>query len=160
MSNKQTRIDSLFEELRNIKDQRLIKQTEEQILAIWLESEDELIKTLMEKGLEFMKQKEYRNAITLFSEVIVLKPTYSEGWNKRATAFYLTGEYKKAIYDIRNTLKLEERHFGAMSGLIAILIEMKFYEEAIKQLEKIKYITPNRKGVNEQIVKLRTRLSC
>ena len=64
-------------------------------------------------------------------------------YNKIATIKFLKGDYLGSINDIKKTLKLEPRHFGAISGLVQINIILKKYEEALINLEYVLNIHPN-----------------
>ena len=46
-----------------------------------------------------------------------VKPDYVEAWNRRATIYYMKKDYGHALADIREVLKREPRHFGALAGL-------------------------------------------
>ena len=83
-----------------------------------------------------------KQSITFFSRTIDNNPDFAEAWNKRATVYYLIGDYEKSINDINQTLILEPRHFGAMDGLGLILIELKKYPYALNIYKEILKILP------------------
>ena len=64
-------------------------------------------------------------AIDVFSEAIELDPAWAEAWNKRATVFYMVGEFQKSQDDIDKVLELEKRHFGALAGQGMVNIKLK-----------------------------------
>ena len=84
---------------------------------IWHESGREDVDRLMETGIEEMGSGRLRESIATFARIVGLAPEFAEGWNKRATAYYLAGELDASIRDVERTLALEPRHFGALSGL-------------------------------------------
>ena len=53
--------------------------------------------------------------------MIKLRPDYVEGWNRRATLYYLQNDYTHALEDIAQVLVREPRHFGALAGLGMIM---------------------------------------
>ena len=61
----------------------------------------------------------------ILTNVINLDPKWAEPWNKRATVFYIIGEYKKSQNDINKVLELEKRHFGALAGQGLVNIKLK-----------------------------------
>ena len=82
----------------------------------------------------------------MFSDLIELDPKWAEAWNKRATVFYLIGEYQKSQNDIDKVLDLEKRHFGALAGQGLVNIELQNYEKAIKSYEDAMQIYPTLKS--------------
>ena len=55
---------------------------------------------------------------------------------------YLMGNYENSLKDIDETLLREPRHFGALSGMGLIYINLNQYEEAIKSYKAAKEIYP------------------
>ena len=74
--------------------------------------------------------------------MINLDQTWAEAWNKRATVFYMLGEFQKSQNDIDQVLALEQRHFGALAGQGLVNIQLKNYEKAIRSYEQAQEIYP------------------
>ena len=55
----------------------------------------------------------------------------------------MVGRYEQSQNDINEVLKLEKRHFGALSGQGLVQIQLKNYEKALKSYEKVKEIYPS-----------------
>ena len=72
-----------------------------------------------------MNGGELSKAYVLFTKIIATEPDWSEAWNKRATVLYLMKKYQSSLDDIKVTLALEPRHFGALSGQALNYIELK-----------------------------------
>ena len=79
-----------------------------------------------------MRNHNFIKSIVFFTRVIKKKPNFAEAWNKRATVYFMIGEFDKSMLDINQTLKLEPRHFGALDGMGLIFMHLKEYGEAIK----------------------------
>ena len=99
-------------------------------------------------------------SINYFTKVIEANPNFAEAWNKRATAYYLLGNFDKSMLDINETLKLEPRHFGAMDGMALIFLHqekftkvLEIYDEIIKIFPKSKNIIEKKKRLLSQINK-------
>ena len=73
-----------------------------------------------------------QTAIDQFTRVIEAIPQFAEGWNRRATAYFIVGDFEASLRDIQQTLALEPRHFGALSGLSMILENTLQYDKAIQ----------------------------
>ena len=94
-----------------------------------------------------MQYGDYDYALKIFNNILVTDPEWSEAWNKRATVFFLMKKYKKSLYDIEKVLKIESRHFGALSGQARIFIKLQEYEKAIVSLKKaLKFYPSFRSG--------------
>src|SRR5262249_1100861 len=98
-------------------ESRIVRMLAEQGLwVLWSRSGDAAVDALMERGTELMQQGSHPQAIAVFSEVIRRKPEFAEGWNKRATVYYLAGDFPKSLADCDEVMKRNPSHFGALSG--------------------------------------------
>ena len=82
-------------------------------------------------------------AVAFFTRVIDKNPNFAEGWNKRATVYYMLGKFDASMMDIYETLKLEPRHFGAMDGMGLIFIHLEQFDKAIDIYDQMLKIFPN-----------------
>ena len=102
-----------------------------------------------------MTQHKLNKAYETFSKVISLDPNWAEGWNKRATVLYMLGRYEESQEDINEVLKLEKRHFGALSGQGLVQIELKNYERAINSYKEVQKIYPSMQSPKIMIPQLK-----
>jgi tetratricopeptide (TPR) repeat protein len=90
-------------------------------------------------------------AIATFSAVITQKPAFAEGWNKRATALFLAGEFRRSLADCDEVMKRNPLHFGALAGYGQIYFQMEQYERAIAYWKRALEVNPNMSGVETSI---------
>lgn len=158
IANRGTMADAelLHGRLRDESD--LVRSYAEQGLwLLWGRSGDPAIDRRMAQGGEEMQAGNLPNAIEIFSAVVKARPAFAEGWNKRATAYYLAGEYDRSIADCREVLKRNPKHFGALSGMGLIYTKLEQYEEALKWFRKALDVNPNMAGVEMNIEQLRQK---
>ena len=92
------------------------------------------------------------------SRIVEIAPDFAEGWNKRATLFYLLGQFDASMTDIDHTLELEPRHFGALSGLGLIQMILEHDEQAVDAFERALSIHPQMTGPRANIEVLKERI--
>ena len=97
-------------------------------------------------------------SLRIFTELTVEYPDFAESWNKRATLYYLYGQYAESASDIEKTLALEPRHFGALSGLGLVYLAQDQYVKAIAAFEAVLLITPHNDGVRNNIEMINSQL--
>ena len=147
----------LHQRLRD--DSGLVRSYAEQGLwLLWSRSGDSAIDALMAKGSEEMMSERLPEAIRTFSEVIKRKPEFAEGWNKRATAYYLASEYRLSLEDCDEVLKRNPQHFGALSGAGQIHFALENYELALAWFRRALEVNPNMIGVEINIHRAQERL--
>ena len=98
-------------------------------------------------------------AVAFFTRVIEKNPNFAEGWNKRATVYYMLGKFDASMMDIHETLKLEPRHFGAMDGMGLIFIHLEQFGKAIDIYDQMLEIFPKDSSTILKKQMLRNRLS-
>ena len=151
------RLAALFQRLQTA-DPMASRAIEERIWEIWTESENAAVSRLMARGILAMAHEDLAGAVRSFSAVTHLAPGYAEGWNKRATAHYLAGDFDASVRDIARTLELEPRHFGALSGFGLINLALGREAPALKAFERALEVHPHLSGTRERIRALRERL--
>lgn len=153
------RLDDLFRQLLTAPSDEMAEAVEDQIWTIWMEHPGREVLTLMHAGVQLMHEDDFRTALTLFDRIVAMAPDYAEGWNKRANAYYLLGDYPAAVADIGRTLTLEPRHFAALAGLGLVYLSLEEPAGALKAFEGALAINPHMGGVREQVDKLRNELA-
>ena len=155
-------LDKLFLELKkNIPS--LSSEIVQQIWMLWsTHPTDQKLTSILDEGSRLVQDQQLKRAINVFTEAIELDPSWAEAWNKRATVFYMVGEFQKSQNDIDKVLELEERHFGALAGQGMVNIQLKNYDKAKRSYQKAQEIYPAMKSSKvmiEQIEELIKRQS-
>ena len=152
------RVDILFERLLTADPAAAIK-IEREILRLWSDSGSPALNLLLERGRRAMRRRNHRAAIEHLTALTDHAPEFAEGWNARATAWYLMGEHEMSLADIARTLSLNDRHFGAMSGLAMIMEHHGDHMAALEIYREIEKIYPRRIGLAEKIAQLMEKIA-
>lgn len=148
-------LDTLFAKLQTATDPMAIQSLEAAIWEQWVMVPEGPPRELMLRGMAEMQQRELRQSVETFSKLIEIAPELSEAWNKRATAYWLLGNFPASLSDICETVKREPRHFGAYSGLGMIRAEMGEYPRAVAAFELAKKYNPHIVGIDAEIARLK-----
>ena len=149
------KLNKLFDDLKT-QNYSIAYKVEQEIWQIWsTHPNDENLTMLLNEGSSLVNESKYNQAIDIFSQAINLDPLWAEAWNKRATVFYLSGNFKKSQKDIDKVLELEKRHFGALAGQGLVNIQLKNYNKAIKSYEKAKEIYPTMRSPDIMIKQIK-----
>jgi tetratricopeptide (TPR) repeat protein len=99
---------------------------EQALWRIWARSGDPEVDRLYQTGIEQMSAGDLQQGIVTFTRIIELKPDFAEGWNKRATLYFLAGELRKSLADCDEVMKRNPHHFGALAGYALIYIRLEY----------------------------------
>lgn len=116
-------LDTLFDALRDAKNEIEAFGHEQEIWRIWTAPTDKQLSTMMETATEKMQQSDFKASLVVLDKMIKHNPKYAEAWNQRALVNFRLKNYEASLSDIAATLKLEPRHFGALSGRGIIHLE-------------------------------------
>ena len=125
---------------------------------VWSRSGDLEVDRLFQIGLERMSEPAPQAAIRTFSEIIKKKPEFAEGWNKRATVYYMIGEYDKSLADCEEVIKRNPVHFGALSGFGMIYLQLSQPEKALEYFQRALRVNPNLEQVEATVTELKELL--
>jgi tetratricopeptide (TPR) repeat protein len=157
-SQSDPRLPELFRRLLETTDRFEAQSVEQAIWQIWLFAEDKEADRDMNAGIDLMQKGDLQAAIDLFSRLIARAPDFSEAWNKRATAYYLVGDYNASVADVQKTLELEPKHFGALAGLGLINVALGRHHAAVKAFEEALKINPHMPGIRRNLEEIRRML--
>ncbi|WP_172293098.1 tetratricopeptide repeat protein [Pseudoruegeria sp. HB172150] len=87
-----------------------------QIWNHWLTAPDPVAQEALDTALEHRRAYDFLGALSHLDRLVETYPDYAEGWNQRATIYFLTGNFEKSLADVDEVLKREPRHFGALAG--------------------------------------------
>ena len=130
----------------------LVRETAEQALwLIWHRSGNTEVDTRLQEGIAAMQQGAIEHAVEIFSDVITLAPNFAEGYNKRATTYYLMQEYELSLRDCEKTLELNPVHFGALSGAGLCYLGLRNLVKALEYFERAVAVNPNMPQIQRYI---------
>lgn len=123
--------------------------------TIWLRSGDDQIDAMMAEGIRLIEAEQYPEAVEVFNQIIAHAPKFAEGYNKRATVYYLMLEFEKSIADIHQTLELNPVHFGALSGMGLCYLGLVEPRQALEWFERAVAVNPNMDTIQSYIQQIR-----
>jgi tetratricopeptide (TPR) repeat protein len=140
--NSTHNLDFLFGALKVAPDDVTAKAIEGRIWALWTATRSDTTSLLMSRAQTAIEANDLDLAVKLLDAVIKIKPKYIEAWNRRATIYYTKKDYGRALADIREVLRREPRHFGALSGLGLIMQEIGDDKQALEVYRRTLAIYP------------------
>jgi tetratricopeptide (TPR) repeat protein len=151
------RLPALFAHLKTAESATEARLVEALIWQAWSASADDEVNALMIRGMHALSDGDARQALTVFDAMVQRSPNFAEGWNKRATVYFLIGDFESSVSDIERTLQLEPRHFGALSGLGQIYLALDRDEAALKAFEAALAIDPHLAGVKAAVESIKKK---
>jgi tetratricopeptide (TPR) repeat protein len=150
-ADKTRGLDFLFGALKAAPDEASAKHVEARIWAIWLQTPSDTTALLMTRAKAAMDAQNPDVAIKLLDSVVKLHPEYIEGWNRRATLYYLKNDYAHSLADIKQVLAREPRHFGALAGLGMIMQDLGDEKRALDAFREALAVNPHLEKVPELV---------
>jgi len=155
---KDPRLEGLFQLLQQTEDQQQAQVVQTAIWGIWFEAPSASTGMLLKQGQAAMSGGDYGSALQSFDALVKLEPDFAEGWNRRATLHYLMGNYTLSIADVEKTLRLEPRHFGAMSGLGLIYDALGDEEGALAAFQEALKMNPHMPAIEARAAEIEQTL--
>ncbi len=152
------RLNNLFTSLKSMDNSGDAGPIIDRIWMIWTETPDPALRLEMQRGIAAMHIANYSQAMESFNTIIKAEPDFAEGWNKRATLYYIMGQYTSSMHDVYKTLSLEPRHFGALSGMGFILMQTGDDQAAISAFEEALKANPHMPSIYNYIEFLKEKI--
>jgi tetratricopeptide (TPR) repeat protein len=156
---KASTLDRLFAALYRAADPEEANRVTTLIWVVWNHAEDPETDRLLNEGTAALEKLDFETSLARFNAIIKRDPDFAEGWNKRATLFYVMGEYRASIADIERVLALEPRHFGALAGLGMNYEALGYDRRALNAWRRALKVNPYLADARVRIKALETSLS-
>lgn len=147
-------VDALFERLQTAETAGAASRIEREIWREWSKSGSPAMDLLLQRGRDAMQAGDITAAIEHLTALVDHAPDFAEGWNARATAYFQAGEYGASVADIQTALRLNPRHFGALSGFGMILDATGREAEALEVYRAALAIHPHLEGIRQSVERL------
>lgn len=133
-------------------DDALVRETAEQALwSVWHHSGKPEVDARLQDGIMAMQRGAFEQAVAIFTDVIEMAPDFAEGYNKRATTYYLMQEYEKSISDCDQAITINPSHFGALSGAGLCYLGLRNLVKALEYFERAIAVNPNMSQIQRYV---------
>jgi tetratricopeptide (TPR) repeat protein len=150
----QRAIQPLVQALRD-PDQLVREAAEQALWSIWHRSGKSDVDARLQEGIAEMQRGAFARAVEIFTDVIDMAPDFAEGYNKRATTYYLMQEFEQSIRDCEKTIALNPVHFGALSGSGLNYVGLRDLRKALEYFERAVAVNPNMPQIQTYIEAIR-----
>lgn len=147
-------LSDLFQRLRQSPDEQSAEAVAETIQKIWLRSGSDTVDLLMNRAAQSLQDEDVDMALDILDSVVEIAPEYPEGWNQRATVFFMKRDFGRSLEDLQHVLALEPRHFKAINGLALIMQELGDKQAALRAFREALDLYPqseDMKRVEEEL---------
>lgn len=151
-------LEFLFGALKVAPDETSAKAIEQRIWAVWVVSPSDTANLLMTRVRTAIEAKDTDLALKLLDGIVKIKPDYIEAWNRRATLNYMKKDFGQSLADIREVLKREPRHFGALMGLGMILSETGDDKQALEVYRRLLAVYPKMQRIPDMVKTLQEKV--
>jgi tetratricopeptide (TPR) repeat protein len=136
-----TRIDTLIEELKN-PDESVREQATQTLWRIWFDQKGDLGFQALQRSQQLLQAGEISQAAAILGQLIQTMPDFAEAWNRRAVLYFMQRQYRRAIADCQEALRLNPRHFGALHGMGLCYQCLGEYSDAIRTFRRALDLQP------------------
>lgn len=152
------RLNDLFSQLQAAPGPTQASLLEARIWSIWSEAGNPDIDKIYQIGTQALALGDLTTALKIFDAIVAKAPNFAEGWNKRATIYFMMDRYEESLADIDRTLELEPHHFGALSGLGLVNIKLDRDEAALDAFERVLKVSPQSANAKANIEFVKQRI--
>ena len=151
------RLTGLFRELSSAEPIRPAEEIEDLIWALWTSHKERVAEETMAVAIEAMASGALQKAKPLLDHLVAAYPDWAEAWNKRATLAFIEKRDAESLLDIAEALKVEPRHFVAISGFGDICLRHGRLNEARAAFQIALAINPHLEELHDMLANLSPR---
>lgn len=146
-------MDGLFEELAQT-DGEGWARAESDIERIWSRSGSASMDLLRKRGEDALDMGDVPAALGHLTALTDHAPDFAQGWQLRAEAFYLSGQFGPAVSDLAQAVQIEPRNWLALTQLGRILEEIGDGPRAIGAFRASLAVNPHQQEARDALARL------
>jgi tetratricopeptide (TPR) repeat protein len=143
---RKAELDRAFEALRTAPDEAGAALVETRIRMLWAQAATPSVGLLLRRGSRNLEAQLPAEALEDYDAAITLAPDFAESWFLHAQANLRAGDLAAAARDLQEVLRLEPRHWPALTMLSAIQDEAGDAKGALRSLQAALAINPRMPG--------------
>lgn len=149
LDSRRSELNDLFAQLAAADNAAVAQTLANKIWQQWFNTDNQTVNAMLQGVMNYRRAHDLKQALILSDRIVAQFPAYSEGWNQRATLFYMLGDHQASLADIEQTLLREPRHFGALAGRASIYVLQGETEKARATLREALLLNPfiSEKGI-------------
>lgn len=151
-------MNALFAQLANPSGESW-RIAESDILREWSRSGSPAMDLLLKRGEDALDQGDAAAAIGHLTALTDHAPDFPAGFQTRAAAYATVGQFGPALADLAQTLKLEPRHFAALTQLGVMLEESGDDARALEAYRQSLNIHPHQQEAIDGVERLEKKQS-
>lgn len=158
IADEEATLDQLFQYMQESDSKEKALGFEKAIVKHFYQAPDADAGRQLEDAISALAVDDLARAEAVLTGLTGSYPDYAEAWNKLATVAFLQKKYGLAKAHIEKVLKLEPRHFGALSTLGNIYEAEGKFTEALRTFEHVLEIHPFMRSALQKREELQRRL--
>lgn len=111
---------ALYGDLLQSTDAMAARDAANALWAHYFTAPDAQAQEWLNSGVERIRLGDYERAKNILSDLTIYCPDYAEGYNQLAFAQFLSSDFESSESNLKRSLTLEPKHFGALAGMALV----------------------------------------
>jgi tetratricopeptide (TPR) repeat protein len=135
-------MDDLFVVLKSADTLEHATTIQDTIKELFKETPNKKLREELDTGIAYLVEGSNENALSTFTKITNSDPSYGEAWNKKATAYYISGYMQESLEAAQKALDIEPRNFQALAGIGLVEMDSSSYENAVDAFQQCLALNP------------------
>jgi tetratricopeptide (TPR) repeat protein len=133
---------ALYERLGAAQDAKAAQPIMATIEELWRISGSDTVDLLVARAERFIQEDDLDLALQILDAAGDIAPDDAEVWHQRAKVHALKQNHERALTDLRRTLDIDPKHYGALNDLGVVLNELGAKKDALKTYRQALEVNP------------------
>lgn len=132
----------LYDKLAQTDEAAMAEPITAAIEELWASSGSDTVDLLMNRATRFANAAELDLSLSILDAIVDIAPKEAEAWYLRAKVNVLAGKPESALIDLRRALRLDAKHYRAITDLGLLLETLGAKKEALEAYRRALAVNP------------------